>query len=259
MDVKDTIRKLLNLAHDDGAMQGEIDNALRFARRLMLRHNISELDLAHDPHEQAADIEYGRSNFELDGSIVPQWETTLAWAIARLIGTVGFYAAKTNKRTEHGTLVFRKNGTPQPVKRFTFYGPIDDAQDAADMFGEWTHLIAAMARMKYTGTARGAGRSYCDGFSSSIHNKVTAQIKRELAIEGEQTMAVVATNAKAHELMAAKLSVARDWLKGQGINLRQGAAGKNSMYDPSAFMSGRADGDKVTFARTTTKKIGGPQ
>jgi len=43
--IKEKIRKLLNLAEDDGAMEGEINNALNFARRLMLQHNISEEDI----------------------------------------------------------------------------------------------------------------------------------------------------------------------------------------------------------------------
>jgi len=54
-NVKDTIRKLLNLAENDGAADGEIDNALRFARRLMHQHHLSEEDIDRsDPDSKAA-------------------------------------------------------------------------------------------------------------------------------------------------------------------------------------------------------------
>ena len=42
---KDTIRKLLDLAADDAAAENEIENAIRFARKLMDKHNLSEDDL----------------------------------------------------------------------------------------------------------------------------------------------------------------------------------------------------------------------
>ena len=43
-DIKRKIRALSALGHDQGATEAEAENALRFARALMLKHGIDERD-----------------------------------------------------------------------------------------------------------------------------------------------------------------------------------------------------------------------
>lgn len=78
--IKKNIRALLKTAGDDSLMEGETTNALAFARRLMLKHNVREQDLeeARDAHEIAADVEateYGTAGASLNGQQILQWES----------------------------------------------------------------------------------------------------------------------------------------------------------------------------------------
>lgn len=88
--IKERIRKLLNLAADDGAAEGEIDNALRAARRLMLQHQIGEDDVAaapeqlKTPEQIAADTSYGTAKSWGAPGRAPAWIGQLAMAVAAI-------------------------------------------------------------------------------------------------------------------------------------------------------------------------------
>lgn len=46
--ILDKIRKLMTLAKDDAASEGEIENAMKMAKTLMMKHNISEKSIDID-------------------------------------------------------------------------------------------------------------------------------------------------------------------------------------------------------------------
>ena len=260
--IKDKIRKLMNLANDSGAFDGEIDNALRFARRLMLEHNIDEKELGQpqDPIEAAAKTQYAQADAFTHGTDLSLWESVLKNAICDLIGTIGCYRAhgKVEKRNEAGMLQFDSHGKTMRSTKLCFYGPAEDVRDAAMLFHEWTHVISAMARLKFGGCFHGDGRSYAEGFTQGIQNTVD-QIKREekILISRPDTMntsgALVVRNST--DLMTAKKNQATVWLRREaGITLRTTTRSANH-NNPGAFGAGMNDGKKANFSRSKILKI----
>lgn len=255
--IKDKIKKLLNLAENDGAFDGEVDNALRFARRLMLRHNVTQEDLeeAKDAHEVAADaeaVDYGRVSAFTLGPNLSQWESTLAHSICQLIGTVQFYreSGKFARRTAHGTIDYSK-GEPSTATRLQFYGPEE----------EWSHIIVSMARMKYGGAFKGSGREYAESFAYALYQKVEKirQEEKTAIAAGETTRCTALMVRNAGALMLAKKNKASDWLaKECGIKLSKSSRSSGStIYDGDARAAGRADGNKADFSHSRKKKLEG--
>lgn len=262
--VKEKIRKLLNLGNDAGAFEGEIDNALRFARRLMLQHNLTEADLAkpRDPHEAAADTEYGVTDAYSSTNHLCKWEQSLVWAVCGLMGTVQWYRAsgETTKKTAAGTIHYGKHGRPIKAQRFTFYGPAEDTRDARELFEEWAHIIIAMARMKHGGAFKGDGRNYAEGFALGLREKVDElhrQERREIAAAPESSTALVLVGQ--HEIMKARKDRAAEWLKDvKGIFLVTGRGrGFSGSFNGEAFAGGKADGKKAAFQHARRKKLEG--
>lgn len=258
------IRALLNLGADDGATQAEAENALRFARRLMLQHNVDEADVtAKDAHELEADAErvaYGKDSGYTVGKDLTGWEASLLHAIAALVGTVkSYYRAGQYRRTGAGVIERFPDGNPKLVAEVTFFGPEEDARDAVALFEEWSLTIAALARMKFNGALRGPGRNYAEGFVAGLHERLREMRKQEVAqiTSGHVAngcTALVVQNATA--LMAAKQAKALQWLAGQGVKLRKGGARSGGAYDGDARAAGEADGRKASFTRERKARLG---
>ena len=111
---KDTIRKLLNLAADDGAAEGEVDNALRFADRLMRAHHLSEDDIGEDdPHVDAAreeSWEFGEGEAWSTGQSFCSWEHQLAHFVNDLIGSTKYYYNPSKIQRKDGRIIFDDGG-----------------------------------------------------------------------------------------------------------------------------------------------------
>jgi hypothetical protein len=259
--IKDRIRKLLNLAKDSAAYEGEIDNAMRFARRLMLEHNIAEGDLEtpSDPHEAAAREEYMQAEAFTQSENFSTWEGILMSAVCLLIGTIGDYRThqKATKKTPLGTVSFDEKGKPKVGTKVVFYGPAEDARDGAAIFEEWAHVIATMARLKFGGCFRGEGRSYAEGFAYALKKNMEAIQKEERKEIEYQSTSTALVLRNSLSLMEAKKKRGAEWLrKDQGIHLRH-SSGRGNHNDPGAFAAGCADGAKSNFSRARTLKIGG--
>lgn len=293
--IREKIRKLLALANDEGAMKGEIDNALRFARMLMQQHNLTEEQIRADErpktaHEAAAvaeATEYVQSTHAGQGSRLTAWEDTLARAVCSLIGTVQRYAGVTlsERRTPEGVLIFNPH-TGQPVRAagIVFYGPAEDVEAAKAMMHEWSLTIVAMARMKYGGALRGSGRSYCEGFAGELLVKVAKLLRTEretveslddggrldmhrLASGTTEQKAIVLAErpaalalANASLVAAAKLERGSRWLEDvAGVKLVSRGRGSGGSHDPSAYGAGRRDGAKASdsLGYSRRPKLGG--
>lgn len=276
--VKEKIRALLRLGADEsGATEAEAENAIRFARRLMLQHNVREDQLEElDPHEAAAAAEreeYGQATATTEGSVTTNWESVLAAAVSRLVGSVGNYLANGTvpRRKADGTLEFNPvTGKPMIHRAFVFYGPAEDARDATVLYREWSAAIVALARMKYGGALKGPGRSYCDGFAQALWRKALAALREEQALieafkaraalpAGEtHASALVVVNGNAS--MVARRERADTWLRNtQGIRLSNRSRSGQGSHDSGAFAAGSEDGRRSDFSRTRRKKLGGGQ
>jgi len=230
--VKDRVRKLLNLAENDAASEGEIQNAMRAAQAYMDEYHIEREDLREDdakPVEMREGQAYGGS------ANVARWEGWLSLAVSNVVGTVGVYSGKSTRRNGFNV---KTCGT------FTFYGPAEDVRIACELFEEMVGVISTMAAGLYSGVYRGEGRSYCEGFSLELHRRTVQQGKQR----SEKCTAIVVRGQ----------AVARHWLERvAGVKLRSRGVGGGGKHHDSAHENGRSDGRSAEFGAKRRGKIAG--
>lgn len=287
--IKRQLRGILAKAEDgSGATEAEAEAAMEFARRMMLRHQLTKADLKGEeertPSEIAADTEYDTVDAFTAGGNLSTWECFLSNAVENLVGTVqSYHGGKAGRRSATGNLEFDSKGQPKVVSRLVFYGPAEDCRDASELFMEWSMTISALARLKHGGCFRGPGRSYAEGFASALYEKTKKIKRRELAqisaakgglIDGEwddqanleqlqQEMAeaeaagcTALVVVKANELMLAKKQRGTDWLREEkGVHLQSSGSRSVGRHHGDAFNAGRAAGRNADFNRNVTKKL----
>ena len=216
--VKDRIRKLLNLAENDAASEGEINNAINFAQRLMQEHHLTKDDV----HAAAAAEEVAEMMKQAaytTGAKASPWEAGLASFVAKMIGSVGVYTGGVETaKTTHGTTMFDAKGKPMSRSTYVFYGEAEEVRLATELYYDLSRTIAAMARMRYGGALRGDGRDYGLGFVSGLASQLAAAATAAKAESTESTALAVRCAAIVHQKKAA----ASTWLSSQGINLSTG-------------------------------------
>jgi len=270
-EIKRKLRAILAKTDDgSGATEAEVANALAFARRLMVQHNISteELGRPRNEHELAADaeaVEYGRACAWTQGQRLSAWESTLSAAIERLVGTVGRYRSSVRPARRDGRALFSETGAPRRAVPIYFYGPVADARDATELFEEWALTISALGRMRYGNVYRGEGRSYCEGFAAALRDRVTRlQREERTRIEASQRgslhpaeKALVVQTADALGLMAAKREQAEAWLSRQGVELGRRGRSAGGEHHSGAYAAGKTDGQNARFSRQRQARIEG--
>ena len=102
--VKKTIKDLLNLANDDGAFDGEIENALKHAQRLMAEHHITEEDLKTSETKETFD-EYETYSH---GKSYTKWEARLCVFISKLVGSPLVYFHEQQLKRKGPVLRYRR-------------------------------------------------------------------------------------------------------------------------------------------------------
>lgn len=283
--IKNQLRHILAKAEDgSGATEAEAANALEFAQRMIMRHQLTAADIGPEKErtasEIAADTEYDEVVAFAQGGNLSRWESTLGAAVNNLVGTTqSYHGGKGEKRSASGNLEFDGRGQPKVAARLMFYGPASDCRDATELFSEWAVTISALARMKFGGAFRGPGRSYAEGFAVALYNKTQAMKKanrelieasgidaanierRDAALlaqnedEGAECSALVVI--KSTELIVAKKDRGSDWLRNEkGIKLCKRSAGSGGRHYGDAYGSGQSDGKNANFNRTRTKQIG---
>lgn len=261
--VKQRIRNLLDLS-DSSEFDGEITNAINFARKLMLKHGLGEQDVKETPEEVAGKTEYGTSSSHTAAGKLAAWESTLVIAICSLVGSVSVYRGRpTERRTPHGTLIFNGRGGAKKCVPLTFYGPAADARDASELYSEWAETIGALARMKYEGLYQGEGRSYAEGFASELYKKVLKAVDKDKYLTDAQARAALGEGCtalmvrKRLEIQVAQKEEARKWLsKEKGMNLKRGSSRRSGgKHHAGAEAEGRKDGRRSAFNKKTTRRL----
>lgn len=252
--VKATIRHLLRLSENNAATEGEVANAIRFARRLMDAHHLQEDDVRNDPHEAAADRETmdRRTVYSATRSLA-FWESTLCDFIEDLVGTVQFFMQKRVLVKRGGRIVFSEQGDPLIRQGINFYGPAEDVALACDLFDTFHQTIATAARLKYGGALRGAGRNYCEGFVYGMGEKLDAARKQDAAANEQSRALIVRSTAIAR----ATQQRASTWLTAQGIELKSRDRSRRGDFTPSAFEDGTFDGSRTPVDAKRKSKITG--
>jgi hypothetical protein len=254
--IRNRIRLLLNLAENDAATEGEIENAIRFARRLMDAHHLSEDECKNDPHAQAADEErgaMGKTEALSVGESLCSWERRLSAFVKQLVGGVDCYITSSQlRRTDAGAIRYDENGRMMIKGSVVFYGLDEEARLATEIHDDLAATIAAMARLKFGGALRGAGRSYGDGFVDGLHSKLRDAKQQDESTSSESRALVV----RSAEVAKRKRENANNWLKNEcGISLV--SAGRSRAYSSNegAYSSGHRDGRQTSVTVNRRKRI----
>lgn len=221
-DIKNRVRKLLRLAEDDAATEGEIDNALRMARRLMIKHQFDQKDVAADDADRFAGFHNVRTY--TIGRGLTLWEHNLAFVFVDLIGTVRCLYGK---------------------GMIDIIGPRDDADLVGDLFRDFADNISHQARLKWGGAVRGDGRCYCEGFVQAM----CESLQRIQAAERIQVEAHTPTGAfveRALVVMADKRDEVDEFLDSLGFHRRRHQMkGQRKVWNRGAYDDGQAEGEQV--------------
>ena len=263
--IKDRIRKLLNLANDDGAIGGEIRNAVAFAQKLMDEHHLSEDDLG-SVDEKILDLERaamarGRVN---GSSKFTRWEMELSSIAGRIVGVRNYRDnAKEIERGLHGTAVLAANGNPKRCVGFIYYGTAEDVELAKGIYNELRMTIIAMARMKFGSVYRGMGRQYSEGFVVGIREAYRKSRDAANLLAASQERIGINVNAlvlveKRGDLVRQKQKHADGWLRLQGVRLRKSNWSSGaSLGDGQAYGEGKRDGRATNVDASRKVKLSG--
>lgn len=257
-EIKEKIRLMLNLADSSkNDSEGEINNAMRFAAKLMATYHISEDDMEKykDGHEKAALHErMDCDKVYSQGAKLALWEELLVGFVCQFVGSVQSYVKTQPEqlRGDNGTIVFSRKGQPEIRRVFVFYGPDEDVKLATDLYVELSFEIACMSRMRYGSVLRSDGAMYCRGFVAGLSRRLSEQ-KLALQRMSDSTALVVQSDKNA----LVKCKAASQWLaETQGIKLTSRkanySAGNGNM---DAFEKGKSDSEKWNNTQTRTKKL----
>lgn len=258
--VKDRIRKLLNLASNDAAADGEIDNALRFAQKLMADHHLSEDDIGPDgecPEFDASIAEMKRQGVGV-GRKVSFWERKLCNFVERFVGGVRVYLDQqlVYSRTHLG-FVRLDNAKPMLGQTYYWYGPEEDVQLAAQLFDELRATIIAMARLKWGSVFRGDGASYAEGFVVGLWSKLEASEADTRAIAYSSGVRALAVMNARELIIKSKQTAADKFLeKTIGVKLQSRAVAGKARDGDQSWNDGVVDGKGSDVLAARSKKLG---
>ena len=207
--IKQRIKKLLTLAGDPSAEPGEITNAMKAARKLMIESGISRDDLE--------DAEFIRLPVEGIGRKLSTWEAGIISVAINLVGYVQAY--------QEGSSV-------------VFYGPKAGVEQAAETYRLLRDTIHATAMLLYGSWFRGDGALYAQGYSVGLHE---AHQKCNDQLHEEDTAIVLQDERKQRQVKAR----ARAWLNREAnIKVRNRSRKRNGARrgNLNAFLTGREDG-----------------
>lgn len=260
--VVEKVRKLMNLAGNTGATEGEIRAAIHQAQRLMERYHLTEGDLEHSPADDRAAVDKAEFNDYRAwvGKRKYGWEIALATFVSRFVGVPYYYSAVESKVRRCGMVELDDDGNPVYGTSFVFYGVADDAALAVHIFNDLRQTIATMARIEYGQIYRGDGGAYCEGFVSGLERQHsddrstrTIEASREASAGNSTSLALLRRET---DLVAYKQAAAKSWLsKEKGIQLRSRSVSSGANGSLSARSHGMRDGAATSLSRSSTRKL----
>lgn len=258
--VKDLVRKLLNVTRDDAATEGEIDNALRFAKGLMDKHHMDEEDLVQEPEDQWKSIEAASRDrvFVSVGGKFFAWEDYLSAFCVTFVGGVGVYKDPSKSRiarNHRGIVILNEEEEPYKGVRYCFYGIAEDAMMAAELFHELRMTIRTMARLRYGTCYTRDGGMYAQGFVAGLRMKIERQEKEQRKLAQSDNHALILIERR-QDLIERKLENAQRWLKKlTGIKLVRGPLNTGANGSAAAYHEGKEDGNKADVSAVRRPKI----
>lgn len=213
------IKKMLALANDLAASEGERDNALRMAYATMAKHNI---DMA-TVEEASGKAEEARIDFP---------NVSWSWTWARHVNQIvaGLFFCK--------YYYFEKINGTQVTHHFV--GKESNAMTAAVMADWIVNSILKEARGLYKSNTSPATRSFCTGAMHALHRRVQ-EIKaaKEQEFQATPGTAIVLASLYAQEDAANELMMPDDLKYNKG---------RQTKVQASAYNSGKEFGDSINLS-----------
>jgi hypothetical protein len=219
------VRKLLALANDVAASEGERDNALRQAHKMLTLHNLAMEDVPAEAQEK-------REQHVVTLSVYP-WARNLAHSMGMLFYCHYSFSGAKGKRASH-----------------YFIGKQSNAITAAAMAAYMVSSVFREMRQRYASETSPAARSFAVGVSDRLRERVKAvhkQTQEECAVERPGSALVLLNFA------AAELRANRAWLDAAGVKLRL-PPDRTKGVALAAYVDGQAYGSAVSLNRQVTNK-----
>lgn len=232
------IKKLLTLAHDSAATEGERDNALRAAHATLAKYNLSlaEVDSNTSPDDPRL------KHVFVTRDLV--WMRTCAFAIARLFFCEYFY-----------TLTRGQPGSKR--MHHSFIGRSTNAVTAQDMTSYIiTSILAEARRVTRADPAAWMSpgayeRNFAKGAASRIAERCKALREEATAPAPSLTVGSSRTALVLASFYDSERKANQLWLQQAGITTR--ATTNRQFFSTSAgFQEGRAFGDRLNLNSNTT-------
>lgn len=217
----DRVKKMMALANDGAAAEGERDNALRMAYNLLAKYNLSMSQV--DAHN--SNPEEGRESQKATFVVYP-W----ARSIASVVGSLFFC-----------NYYFMRSGTGKQATH-CFIGKASNAATAQYMSEFVVKSVCREAARLYGSAIAPEARCFAIGVVRKLQERVK-EIKDSLNAESKPGTALALINLDKSERAANSL-----WLAEQGIKLRQSASRGKGVTDSDAFHAGKDFGARVSLS-----------
>lgn len=221
--ILEKVKKLLALANDAGATEGERENALRMAHGLLAKHNLDMADLQQHVQQE------GREDFENE-TFNMRWCRVVSNSIAKL-----FFCKYYTGRKINGTKSIHH-----------FVGKASNVATAALMAEYAIASILKECRKNWGHNLAPQSRSFAIGAADRIADRVNEMIK-EAKPEGSTCTSLVVQNLYKSELEANEA-----FIKAQGTKLVT-SKGKSQPVNQAAYRSGLAYGNGIGLNAQVTQ------
>lgn len=165
------IRKLMKYAADGSASEGEVENALDHARKLMDKYNIDEGSVLVDDESARKTAYESVQTAEVDSRVgnVPPWFKTMARTVCNICDVKWYGNPEVYK--ENG----RKGGMEGKWRKhrtLNFYGLPRDVAVAKELYAELRSTIHAMAWFRCGKDGwKPAHHGYASGFADRLYSR----------------------------------------------------------------------------------------
>jgi len=230
------VRKLMEFKSETGATESEIENAMKLAQKLMIKHNIEDKDLQLTTNDINTSII--QSTWK-DGMEARSFEINLLGVLAKtfICKIIRFRDEKYIKET----------GKFTTTDSYKVVGLEEDRKVLVDTYESLLVQIRNLVKTRYKESDKSISQfkfttSYQAGFLTGLSNKLAADKEQFLQLEGSREtygLIVVKKDALIEEFVKMTMSIKSIKMKGSDL-------------DPSAYNKGKEDGSQ----KNLNKQIG---
>jgi len=222
--ILERVKKLLALANDKGASEGERDNALRMAHGMLAKHNLDMADLQQHMEQEGRE-DYCNDTFGM------RWCQQISDSIAKLFFCEYYSGGKVN-----GTKIHHH-----------FVGKTSNATTAALLSEYVITSILSECRKRWKHNLAPESRSFSIGASDKIWYRVQEMIKEAKPEGGNSTSLVIV------ELYKTEMEANEMLLKRSGTSLVTSKS-KNTSVNVEAYSAGKEYGNGIGLNAQVTNR-----